>query len=109
MGIGAPVMILTAVPGDIARMPAWPAPISPTTGRWIGDSSVAPDDVGEPDGVPVHAGVVEGRQVDRGDDLLGGGQVERLEERLGEVLQRLDVVEDAVQELVDGGDAVTHP
>src|SRR6478609_8492426 len=35
-------MILTAVPGDIASSEAWPAPISPTTGRWTGDSSVAP-------------------------------------------------------------------
>ena len=35
-------MIFTAVPGDIASSVAWPAPISPTTGRWTGDSSVAP-------------------------------------------------------------------
>ena len=31
-------MIFTAVPGDIARSVAWPAPISPTTGRWTGES-----------------------------------------------------------------------
>ena len=35
-GTGAPVMILTAVPGEIARIEAWPAPISPTTGSVTG-------------------------------------------------------------------------
>src|SRR3954451_18889843 len=34
-------MILTAVPGDTASSEACPAPISPTTGRWTGDSSLA--------------------------------------------------------------------
>ena len=40
-GTGAPVMILTAVPGDRARIEDWPAPISPTTGRVTGVSSLA--------------------------------------------------------------------
>ena len=42
VGTGAPVMILTAVPGDIARIDDWPAPISPTTGSTTGESSLAP-------------------------------------------------------------------
>ncbi|MDQ1106761.1 hypothetical protein QE405_004045 [Nocardioides zeae] len=40
-GTGAPVMILAAVPGLSAMIRAWPAPISPTTGRWTGWSSLA--------------------------------------------------------------------
>jgi hypothetical protein len=35
-------MILTAVPGDRAMIEDWPAPISPTTGRVTGVSSLAP-------------------------------------------------------------------
>ncbi len=40
-GIGAPVMMRTAVPGDSANSFVWPAAISPTTGRctgWSGDA-----------------------------------------------------------------------
>ncbi len=35
-GTGAPVMIFTAVPGDIAKSLVCPAADSPTTGRWTG-------------------------------------------------------------------------
>ena len=40
-GTGAPVMILTAVPGDIAKSLVWPAAASPTTGRCTGSDSLA--------------------------------------------------------------------
>ena len=41
-GTGAPVMILTAVPGDIATRVARPAADSPATGSMTGCSSEAP-------------------------------------------------------------------
>ena len=41
LGTGAPVMIRTAVPGDIANSLVCPAAASPTTGRWTGWSAVA--------------------------------------------------------------------
>ena len=41
-GIGAPVMILTAVPALMANGLAEPATISPTTGSVTGASGVAP-------------------------------------------------------------------
>ena len=41
VGIGAPVMIFTAVPGDIAKIVVCPAAISPTTGRCTGASAEA--------------------------------------------------------------------
>ena len=41
-GTGAPVMIRTAVPVDIAMIVAAPAAISPTTGRCTGRCSLAP-------------------------------------------------------------------
>ncbi len=40
-GIGAPVMMRTAVPGVSVKIVVWPAAISPTTGRWTGRSSLA--------------------------------------------------------------------
>ncbi len=40
-GIGAPVMIRTAVPGVSVKILVWPAAISPTTGRCSGRSGVA--------------------------------------------------------------------
>ena len=105
-------MILAAVPGASAISPPWPAPISPTTGRCTGDSSVAVDDVLGAYGVPVHRGVVEGRQRDLGDDVLGRGEAEGLHQRLREVGQRLDRLEDARAVLVDRselGSGSTHP
>ena len=106
-GIGAPVMILTAVPGDIASSWACPAPISPTTGRCTGDSSVALTTSRVAHGVPVHRGVVERRQRHRRDDVLGGGEAERLHQRLREVRQRLDGGEDAREVVVDRGQVVS--
>ena len=71
-GTGAPVMILTAVPGDSASSAAWPAPISPTTGRCTGLLVAGAWRRRRcTHGVPVHRGVVEARQRDRRDDVLG--------------------------------------
>jgi hypothetical protein len=52
-------------------------------------------------GVAVHRGVVERRQPDRRDDVLGHGEAEGVHQRLWEVRQRLEGPEDPGQVVVD--------
>ena len=59
-------------------------------------------DVGQADGVPVHRGVVEARQRDRRDDVLGAGEAERVEQGLGDRRHRAHAAEHPREVLLDG-------
>ncbi len=92
-GTGAPVMILTAVPGRQREQPrlagADLADHRQVHRRVLGRASTTSACA---DGVPVHRGVVEGRQRrSAATTSSADGEAERLHQRLREGRQRLDV------------------
>ncbi len=100
-GTGAPVMIRTrSARADTRVAPAW-------TGGDVADDrqvhrvslATAVGDVGDPHGVAVHRGVVEGRQVDVGRHVLGEDAAVGVEQLQVERRERLDAVEDVGQVL----------
>ena len=106
-GTGAPVMILTAVPGRQRQDRGLAgADLPDDRQRDRGVLAGAGDVVGD-HGVAVHRGVVEARQRDRGDHVLGQGQAERLHQRLREGRQRGDRGQDAL-DVVGDGQQVSH-
>ncbi len=83
-GSGAPVMIRCAVPGFSVSGSVRPAGMSSATGSRTGLFVARLRDVLGDDGVAVHRRVVEARQRQRRDHVLGEHQPERVGERHGD-------------------------
>ena len=79
-GIGAPVKMRTASPGQSARRAARPAVTRSTTASRVSRVDV---EIGVPHRVAVDRRIVERRQVDRRHDILGEHAPDRGGERHG--------------------------
>ena len=90
-GIGAPVMIRTAVPTPTASCGSSPAATDPTTRSTTGEEPVAPPRLSTWTAKPVHGRVVQRRNVERPHDVLGQYLALGLQDR--RVLGRQDVKE----------------